>query len=110
HGISWSWTYSGTYPARITHTSGRYVQFTWSSGKLATVRDPAGNLYNYTYDANKFGTGLHRLASSSQPGAPATTIRYHYELSNDKGALTGKSFNTVRYSKFGYRSDGYAIS
>ncbi len=110
-GIGWTYTYSGgTYPLRVTHTSGRYLEFTWTSGQLTAVRDPGGNYYGYAYHANQFGTGLHRLASSSQPGAPATTITYHYELGTDNSALTGKSYNSVRYSTFAYNANGYAIS
>lgn len=108
--ISWTFTYTnGTYPHRITHTSGRYVEFTWTSGQLTAVRDPAGNYYGYAYTANKFGTGLHRLASSAKPGSPAQTTTYHYEVA-DQTALTGKSYNGVRYSKFTYDANGYATS
>ncbi len=109
HGIGWTYTYTnGTYPYRVTHTSGRYVEFTWTGSQLTAVRDPAGNYYGYAYSANQFGTGLHRLASTSQPGNPVTTTTYHYELSSDAGALTGKSFNGVRFSTFTY--SGGAIS
>lgn len=112
HNVGWTFTYTAagsTYPARVTHTSGRYVEFTWTNGQLTAVRDPAGNYYGYAYSANQFGAGLHRLASSSQPGTPATTTTYHYEIS-DTTALTGKSFNGVRYSKFTYNPNGYATS
>ncbi|WP_313642677.1 RHS repeat-associated core domain-containing protein [Stenotrophomonas sp.] len=109
-GVGWTYNYTnGSYPSRITHSSGRYVEFTWTNGQLTAVRDPAGNYYGYAYHANQFGTGLHRLASSSKPGAPVTTIAYHYEIS-DTTALTGKSFNGVRYSKFAYNASGYATS
>ncbi|MCF7223105.1 RHS repeat-associated core domain-containing protein [Marilutibacter chinensis] len=108
HGIKWTYTYNGTYPTRVTHTSGRYVEFTWSNGQLTAVRDPAGNQHGYSYTANQFGTGLHRLAASARPGTPATTMAYHYEYSTYPGALTGKSFNGVRFSTFAYNSSGYA--
>lgn len=107
-GVGWTYSYSGTYATRVTHTSGRYVEFTWTSSQLTSVRDPAGNYYGYAYHANQFGPGIHRLASSSQPGAPVTTITYHYESSIDAAALTGKSINGVRYSKFSYDANGYA--
>lgn len=108
--VKWTFTYNGTYPQRVTHTSGRYIEFTWTNGQLTAVRDPAGNYYGYSYTANAFGTGLHRLSASSQPGNPVTTIAYHYEVASDPGALTGKSFNGVRYSKFTYDYNGYATS
>jgi YD repeat-containing protein len=109
-GIGWTYTYSGTYPQRVTHTSGRYIEFTWSSGQLTAVRDPTGNYYGFSYLANAFGAGLHRLAATSKPGSPATSITYHYELASDTSALTGKSFNGVRYSTFTYNANGYATS
>lgn len=107
-GINWTFTYNGTYPSRVTHTSGRYVEFVWTVSQLTSVRDTAGNYYGYAYTANTFGTGLHRLASSSQPGAPVTTTTYHYEKASDATALTGKSYNGVRYSTFSYDANGYA--
>ena len=107
--VSWTFSYTnGTYPQRVTHTSGRYVEFTWTSGQLTAVRDPAGNYYGFSYTANSFGTGYHRLSASSQPGTPASTTTYHYELVADKSALTGKSYNGVRYSTFAYDANGYA--
>lgn len=108
HGLRWTYSYSGTYPTRVTHTSTRYVEFIWTNGQLTSVRDPANNHHGYTYTANLFGTGLHRLATATRPGTPATTVSYHYEIA-DKSALTGKSFNGQRYSTFGYNSSGYAI-
>jgi RHS repeat-associated protein len=110
HGIGWTYSYSGTYPTRVTHTSGRYVDFVWNNGQLTSVRDPAGNYYGYSYHANQFGSGLHRLAATSRPGSPATSIAYHYELSTRPQALTGKSINGARYSTFTYDSYGYATS
>lgn len=109
-GISWSFVYNGTYPARVTHTSGRYVDFVWTNGQLSSVRDPAGNYYGYSYTANAFGAGLHRLSAASKPGTPATTIAYHYEDVRFPGALTGKSYGGVRYSYFGYDANGKATS
>lgn len=80
-GIGWTFTYTNsTYPYRVTHTSGRYVEFTWTDTRLTSVRDPAGNYYGYSYAANQFGTGLHRLSATSRPGTPTTAIAYHYEL------------------------------
>lgn len=108
--VSWTFTYTnGTYPYRVTHRSGRYVEFNWTSGQLTAVRDPAGNYYGFAYTPNVFGAGLHRLASTSKPGLPAQTTTYHYE-GVDLTALTGKSFNGVRYSTFTYNSNRYATS
>lgn len=110
HGIAWTFSYSGSYPTRVTHSSGRYVEFVWNGSYLASVRDPAGNYYRFAFDANQFGTDLHRLVSSSRPGTMPTTISYHYERADRPAALTGKPFNGVRYSSFAYDSYGRATS
>lgn len=107
-GVAWTYTYNGTYPTRVTHTSGRYVEFTWTNGQLTAVRDPSGNYYGYAYHANRFGTGVHLLTATSMPGTPASTIAYHYEDSRYLGALTGKSYSGVRYSWYGYDNAGQA--
>ncbi|WP_187775837.1 RHS repeat-associated core domain-containing protein [Luteimonas suaedae] len=110
HGVGWTFSYSSNYLQTVTHTSGSKVQFTWSNGQLVRVTDPAGNPYNYTYSAHALGASRHRLATTTLPGSPATKITYHYEDSRFPGALTGKSFNDVRYSTFAYDSAGRAIS
>ncbi len=110
-GVGWTYAYSGTtYPVRVTHTSGRYVDFVWGSGQLTSVRDPAGHYYGYAYLANHFGSGLHLLAATSKPGTPSTAIAYHYEDTRFPGALTGKSIGGVRYSYFTYSVGGKATS
>ncbi len=115
HGIGWTYAYSANFPVSVTHTSGRSVQFTWSGDRLVQVRDPAGNAYNYTYLNHPYGYNYsHILASTTKPGAPATTITYHYELVDGAGKrrdrLTGKSFNGIRYSKFTYDNYDRATS
>ncbi len=109
-GNGWIFGYSGTYPVRITHTSGRYVDLIWASGQLTSVRDPAGNYYGYAYLTNRFGAGLHLLSATSRPGSPATAIAYHYENASQLGALTGKSYGGVRYSWYDYSPNGKVIS
>lgn len=111
-GVGWTFTYSGKYLQQVTHSSGRTVTFAWSDGVVSEVTDPAGNVYRYSYTANVFGTGTSygRLASTTLPGAPETTIGYHYEDSRFPGALTGKSFSGVRYSTFTYDDEGRATS
>ncbi|TXH67914.1 MAG: hypothetical protein E6Q88_10285 [Lysobacteraceae bacterium] len=109
-GIGWVYSYSGTYPLRVTHTSGRYVEFTWTGNQLTAVRDPAGNYYGFAYLADRFGAGLHLLSATSRPGSPATAIAYHYEDSRFPGALTGKSFGGVRYSYFTYSPNMKVLS
>jgi RHS repeat-associated protein len=116
-GIGWTFSYisqptsgnpNGFSLNRVTHTSGRYVQFAWGYGNLKYVKDPAGNQYNYTYDADYFGADEDLLISATRPGTSPTTITYHYEVGG--GNLTGKSYNGVRYSTFAYGTGDVAIS
>lgn len=106
HGIGIIFTYSGGNLYRATHTSGRYVQFGWANGHVTSVIDPAGNAYGYGYSPDGINGQFLRLASVVQPGSPATTITYHYELVWHVFLLTGKSYNGVRYSTFAYDSYG----
>lgn len=116
HGVGWTMTYTNTtYPYRVTHTSGRYIEFTWTTfgayKRLTAVRDPAGNYYGYAYawiqrmqllPSGNYGSwGYTMLSAASKPGTPATSVTYHYE-DVDPTALTGKSFNGARYSTFAY--------
>ncbi|KRD74977.1 hypothetical protein ASE43_17475 [Lysobacter sp. Root983] len=112
--VGWTFAHgglNGTQLQRVTHSSGRYVQLIWSGDELVEVRDPAGNAYRYTYSQQKVYDGMHLLASTALPGTPATVLSYHYSAINgepDYGgyALTGKSYNGVRYSWFTYTNDG----
>lgn len=108
-GVAWTYSYNNRYLQRVTHSSGRQINFSWSNGQLVRVTDPAGNAYQYTYTANAFGSNRPRLASAVMPGAPATTISYHYEDARFPGALTGKSFNGNRYSTFAYDASRRAV-
>lgn len=110
NGIGWTYSYEATFPTRITHTSGRYIELFWSAGQLTIVRNPAGHYFGYAYHANKFGAGLHVLSAMSRPGSERSTVAYHYEDARHPGALTGKSFNAVRYSQFTYDANGFAVS
>ena len=110
HGVGWTFTYNGTYPTKITHSSGRYIGFVWTNGRLTSVRDPAGHYYGYSYFVDKFGSGHHLLAAMSKPGEEETTEAYYYEDSRFPEALTGKAINGVRFSKFTYDASGRATS
>ena len=105
-GIRWTFTYETARPYilhRVTHSSGRYVEFTMPFGRPTAVRAPDGNTFTYTY------IGDWKLEKAIRPGAPPTTHTYHYENASFPGALTGKSINGVRYSTFAYDSQGRAI-
>ncbi|MEZ0470475.1 RHS repeat-associated core domain-containing protein [Luteimonas salinilitoris] len=112
NGLEWKYKYSGGRPVEIVHSSGEPVKLTWNAnGQLVKVRDPGGSEYTYTYNSVSTEVGVrHRLTSTTLPGTPATKITYHYEMSGDASALTGKSINGNRYSRFSYNSAGYATS
>lgn len=105
-GIGWTFSYANNFLSRVTHTSGRFVQFGWSGGQLTQVTAPDGSVFSYTYTANAFGAGKHRLATAVSPavvgGNEATSVEYFYENTSFPGALTGKAYGGVRYSRFEY--------
>lgn len=107
--VGWTYTYGGANSSqllRVTHTNGRQVNFTWQGGTVSTVTDPGGNVYTYTSGAT---TGQVKF-----PGASGPTVTYHYTdnyswtTGTTRKHLAGKSFNGVRYSTFGYDSQGRA--
>ncbi len=113
-GIGWTFSYSGNYLQSVTHTSGRAVQLTWTGNRLTRVTDPDGAAFDYGYDLDAFGSGLHRLASvtlpatAGTPASPATLVAHHYENASFPGALTGVSYGGVRYSTFAFDGLGRA--
>ncbi|NQD35999.1 hypothetical protein HPT27_03120 [Permianibacter sp. IMCC34836] len=100
-GVGYDFAYSGVNLLnRVTHTNGKYLQFSMSGNKVSTITDPAGKVYTYTY--NSYGY----LASVKYPGIPSVTRSYHYEDSSGRHRLTGISVNGVRYSTYSYYSNG----
>lgn len=109
-GVGWTFTYdANNYLKKVTHTSGRYVQFAWTGTQLTRVTDPQGNQYNYTYLANRDGAGANLLLTATLPGSVATVITYYYEDGRFPFGLTGKDYNGKRYSTFAYDAAGHAI-
>lgn len=87
--------------ATITHTSGRSISLTWSSGKVTAITTPNGKAYGYGYNADGY------LTSVVYPDNLGTRT-YHYEDPAQPGGLTGISINNVRYSRYAYNADGRA--
>jgi YD repeat-containing protein len=74
HGIGWTFQYDGShYLTRVTHTSGRHVDFTWSDGLLAQVTDPAGNAYRYAYRTISVQSSMV-TAAGSQAAVPVSPM------------------------------------
>jgi RHS repeat-associated protein len=84
---------------RVTNLVGQQVNFTWTGNRVTQVTDPAGNIWNYAYNAN----GM--LTTATSPGPNADVRTYHYEDTADPKLLTGISINGVRYSTYAYHAD-----
>lgn len=81
-GIGWTFQYDGShYLTRVTHSSGRHVDFAWGAGVLVQVTDPAGNAYRYTYQSIPVQAAL-AAGSSTQAMAqgPSMMLRAYREL------------------------------
>lgn len=97
-GLTYSYNASNQL-ATVTHTSGRAISLTWSSGKISKITAPNGKAYTYTYNGNGY------LSSVARPDSLGTRT-YFYEDSAQPGGLTGVAINGTRYSRFAYQSDG----
>jgi len=65
--IGWTFQYGAShYLSRVTHSSGRHVDFTWTNGLLTKVTDPAGNVYQYTYKTLPVSASNMRVLPQSQ--------------------------------------------
>ncbi len=122
NGVRWALSYGGPEGSqlqRVTHSNGRYIEFTWIQKNTQTgvgpriirVRDPQGNFIEYGYTQDAYGF----LESVTYTGQPATTVTYHYQyrelgLSYGIPLLTGKSINGRRYSVFTYDDQRRATS
>ena len=83
----------------MTNAVGQTLEFTWLNARVVKVKDPAGNEWNYTYNA----AGM--LASASSPGPSSDQRSYVYENASDNTLLTGIFINGTRYSKYTYFLD-----
>lgn len=86
-------------PIRITNAAGQTLEFTWSNNRVIKVTDPAGGVWNYSYNAS----GM--LASVTSPGASPDVRTYTYS-SGDPQLLLGVSINGILYSDYRYMTDG----
>lgn len=86
-------------PERITAAGGQTVVLTWGpSGWVESVRDPAGNNWDYRYESGM-------LAKVTAPGGTPGVRQYHYEDAN-RTRLTGITIGGQRYSSYAYYPDG----
>lgn len=97
---------------RVSNSFGQVLVFQYdTNGHIATIIDPAGESYHYTYDA----TG--RLIAVAYPDHTPTdstdnpTRLYHYENANLPNALTGITDEKgVRFLTWSYDAVGRVIS
>lgn len=74
-GVGWTFQYDAShYLTRVTHSSGRHVDFTWANGLLSKVTDPAGNVYQYSYKTLSLTTSNTVLAAQTTTGQLQTTL------------------------------------
>ncbi|WP_158289087.1 RHS repeat-associated core domain-containing protein [Rubrivivax albus] len=90
------YTYSSGRPATISNGAGATIVLTWTNGRVTNVRDAANKNWVYEYDANG---QLERVRS---PGSPQDVRTYHYEDARDATLLTGVSINGVRKTSYQY--------
>ncbi len=94
----------------VTHFSGRVLTLTRdASDRVASLTDPAGNVYTYDYDVN----GMLEFVTfpDDTPGTSTDNpqIQYHYEDINDNALVTGITDELgVRYTTYAYDSEGRA--
>lgn len=85
----------------VTDENGRSLDFTYASGRVATVTTPEG-VFSYTYDGNS------NLTEVDKPGS--LTREYHYEDVNFVHALTGITDESgQRYATYTYDAQGRPV-
>jgi RHS repeat-associated protein len=104
---------SGAVLARVVDPGGRALAFTYDAlGRIATMTDPAGGLYQYAYHAD---TG--NLVGVTYPDGRAR--QYHYELTGPLVSGSGFSYASaltgitdergVRFATYAYDGEGRAV-
>lgn len=106
-GDTWAYEGEAWQINKITHSSGRYIQFFWSSGKLTAVRDSSGSFHGYAY---RWVEGKDPILVAHTQSDTSISVVYHYENNAFPNALTGKSIAGVRYSAFAYDASGRVAS
>lgn len=118
NGYQQTLTYDATgLLTSVTDTYGRQLTFTHSGIRLATMTDPDGHVYAYSYGKTlSLLPQANLLTSVSYPDDTPSdttdnpTITYLYENTAHPFALTGiLDENGERYATYAYNGDGRAI-
>lgn len=97
-GYSFSYINNGNQLGSVSHTSGRTIALTWTSGRITAITAPNNKVYAYSYTDG-------RLTKVTYPEGLGYRT-YHYEDANHPDALTGYSVNGVRRTRYAYKADG----
>ena len=102
NGIIETLSYDAGKLSRVENSLGDFLDFAYQAdGKLATITDNVGRVWQYQYDTSA------RLTKVINPDL--TEKNYHYEDVNYPNALTGLTDErNLRYSTFEYYADGKA--
>jgi RHS repeat-associated protein len=97
--VDWSMQGWGNRVDRLTNLVGQQVNFVWTGNRVTQAIDPAGNVWQYAYNAN----GM--LTTVTSPGPSPDVRTYHYEVAGKPTLLTGISINGVRHTTVSYHPD-----
>lgn len=98
HGVGWILSYNNGKITKVTHTNGKSIQLIWSGDQITKVTDPAGNIYNYSYNNN-------RLVSVSYPNNNGSRTYHYGENGANVQSLSGISINGKRYNTYYFNGD-----
>ncbi|MCW0403316.1 hypothetical protein NB689_000609 [Xanthomonas sacchari] len=93
----------------VTDVRGRRLQFTYSNGRLASVKRPDGRLVKYAYVQQNLSKVQYQTTDATTPAF--STLSYVYGDSNDPLLLTGIVDESGQaYANWEYDSQGRAVA
>lgn len=95
----------------VTNNFGRTLSFAYSSGRLSSVTDPAGNVFTYVvHPSTQYLTDVYFPDNTPATQADNPRHQYLYADSNNPGALTSVVENGVTYASWTYDAQRRATS
>ncbi|WP_221899371.1 RHS repeat-associated core domain-containing protein [Xanthomonas sp. GW] len=93
----------------VTDARGRRLQFAYSNGRLASVKQPDGRLVKYAYVQQNLSKAQYQTTDATTPAF--TAVSYVYGDSNDPLLLTGIVDESGQaYANWEYDSQGRAMA